>query len=480
MQSLDDPQIPDIVPASLGKSGNRAYSGNRPRGRHAPVAPVCTTCTPRRQGLIPISARQLRLGHAKSPSRRKGRKPPCDGLSRYALKSPINPGRSADGGGGGEQGLCCPRGRRGPEHSNSCGVDNRASSDAQAKGSGEITGGHKPLRLSCLAVIYAAAGAVLVVGGVVVTVATGGLAGFVIGGALAGAGFGFGTTGMATHDFGAALQAGVIGAVAGAVGGAASFGVIGAMGGMAAVGGMSLLGQLGVGALSGGAGGFAGGFAGGTLGGLAAGQSWGQALQSGWNAGVTGAMWGAAIGAAVPIVARGIQESRLAVGTLRAIRRQGAIPEIGRGAQSLTKTPGGYLLESTRRSGLRGLWRNFRIVRSATKMGYQRPELVRYVEEIGVNPDSGGVSRGGVYYRGQILLDKWAFNRSFLAQQHMLSFRTVLAHEIGHGIAPLELAAGVYRLHPEFWASTKGSTLPGLASAERANLVSHGMWRFPS
>jgi hypothetical protein len=67
---------------------------------------------------------------------------------------------------------------------------------------------------------------------------------------------------------------------------------------------MSLLNQVGIGALSGGAGGFAGGFAGGTFGGLAVGQSWGEALQSGLEAGITGAALGVALGAAAPLVVR--------------------------------------------------------------------------------------------------------------------------------------------------------------------------------
>ena len=153
---------------------------------------------------------------------------------------------------------------------------------------------------------YIAGGAVLVVGGVVVTVMTGGFAGFVIGGAIAGFGMGFGMTGAITNDFGAAFQAGAIGAIAGAVGGAASFGVLGAFGGASAVGGMSLLSQMGVGALAGGAGGFTGGFAGGTLGTrFMGGQSWGDSLYSGLQTGAKGALYGAAFGAAVPLAIAG-------------------------------------------------------------------------------------------------------------------------------------------------------------------------------
>ena len=164
-----------------------------------------------------------------------------------------------------------------------------------------------------------AAGAVLVIGGVVITVVTAGagapLAGLIIGGAVAGFGMGFGVTGALTNDFGAAVQAGAIGAVAGGLAGAASYGAMGLAAAGLGLGAASAsttalvnpLARLGAQVLMGGAGGaaggFVGGFAGGTLGGLSAGQSWGEALESGCEAAVTGAIGGGVLGAAVPLVA---------------------------------------------------------------------------------------------------------------------------------------------------------------------------------
>lgn len=112
-------------------------------------------------------------------------------------------------------------------------------------------------------------------------------------------------------------------------------------------------------------------------------------------------------------------------------------------------------------------------------MHYEHPELVRYVEEMGMNPDTGRMAFGGVHHEGQVVLDKWAFDPVYLASQRMLSYRTVVAHEIGHHIGPEQLR-GVYPAHREFWASSLGSTLPSINRSEMVSLVEHAMWRFPS
>ena len=78
---------------------------------------------------------------------------------------------------------------------------------------------------------YIAGGVVLVVGGVALTIVTGGaFLGMVAGGAIAGFGMGFGMIGAITNDLDAAMRAGGIGALAGAVGGAAAYGVGGLLG----------------------------------------------------------------------------------------------------------------------------------------------------------------------------------------------------------------------------------------------------------
>lgn len=162
---------------------------------------------------------------------------------------------------------------------------------------------------------YIAGGALLVVGGVVVTVMSGGaLAGFVIGGALAGAGMGFGVTGAATHDLGAAVQAGAIRAVAGAAAGAVEYGVgLGANAGLQwlATSGRSLV-QLGIstvtGATSGAAAGGVGGFVSGTLSGLVQGQSLTEAASFGWDAAKTGALWGGILGGATGFLSGAVRE----------------------------------------------------------------------------------------------------------------------------------------------------------------------------
>jgi hypothetical protein len=244
--------------------------------------------------------------------------------------------------------------------------------------------------------VYVGVGTALVLGGIVLTVATGGLAGFVIGGALIGGGFGFGVTGAATNNLGAALTAGAIGAVAGGIGGAASYGVLAAAGGLAAVGGMSLLSQVGIGALAGGAGGFAGGFSGGTLGGLAAGQSWDQALQSGWESGKTGAIWGAAFGAAIPLVAAGLRYASGAGGAAGVKKTffsyyegemdaSGAFSASSGRVYMTTKAPGEWLTQNGILPSVR------RLVRTGRWTPYSSQDT--YFTTGSVNPSTFGLSR---------------------------------------------------------------------------------------
>jgi hypothetical protein len=184
---------------------------------------------------------------------------------------------------------------------------------------------------------------VLVIGGVALTIATGGgFAAFVLGGAISGFGMGFGLTGAVTNDFSAALQAGAIGAVAGAAGGAASYGAMALVAGAAGFGGASTsavalagrFGGIGMQMLMGGAGGVAGGFAGGvasgTFTGLSQGKSWGESLHMGWDEGVTGAAFGGALGMGLPLAGaawKGLgraSNARIQEGTMDAIA---GIPE---------------------------------------------------------------------------------------------------------------------------------------------------------
>jgi hypothetical protein len=121
---------------------------------------------------------------------------------------------------------------------------------------------------------------------------------------------------------------------------------------------------------------------------------------------------------------------------------------------------------------------------AASKMGYD-PDLVRYVEEIGQIGSKhplGGVRNKAT---GEILIDRFAFDRKFLLHYDLPSFRSVLAHEIGHQYGIPLLGTGPLRtsINPktpeEFWASFFGATrTPGLSQREVDALLNHAYTRY--
>jgi hypothetical protein len=349
---------------------------------------------------------------------------------------------------------------------------------------------------------YLAAGLVIVVGGILFTAATFGagavgLGSLIVGGAISGFGMSFGITGAITHDLGAATKSGLIGAAAGAIGGAVTFGAMSMVASAAGFGPASAAainaamksGGLGMQAAMGGVGGFAGGavsgFAGGVMGGLADGKSWGESLNMGLEGAGVGGILGGALGAGLPFIAvglRGIKNfGKDAISATKAMRSGGQA--IGDGEGVIVTT--GEQVAHQPAVGFRGWWRNFQVSRAARKMGYYG--AARYVEEIGTMPN-GQTPLGGMHNpkTGQILLEAKAFDRAFLAKSDLQlhSWRAILAHEIGHSfkgliphntLAPLGSTVGISpRDAKEFWASYFGATVVrNVSKADAASLLRH-------
>lgn len=156
--------------------------------------------------------------------------------------------------------------------------------------------------------------------------------------------------------------------------------------------------------------------------------------------------------------------------------------------QALQIDVSGRLVPSSEAYGLIGWWRNFKVKRAARLMGYD-PRLVRYVNEIGAFGPR--LPRGGVrnIRTGEILIERAAFESGFLAEQGILNYRAILAHEIGHRfgipvsrtiIAPGQMTTTMFPADPEeFWASFFGATrVPNLTRGETLSLLEHAYSRY--
>jgi len=152
--------------------------------------------------------------------------------------------------------------------------------------------------------------------------------------------------------------------------------------------------------------------------------------------------------------------------------------EFGPDAQGAFVDAGQRLQPAVKATGFE-LWKHgYRVKMDAYKMGYgvtRSIRDVRYVDTIGVNPHTGETVSAGLHWKGQILIDKLAFDSKWQTTHGFSSHRPVLAHEIGHsmgkpsgtGLAP----TGKYV--DEFWASYQGHTLKSLTRADRVELLAH-------
>ena len=109
----------------------------------------------------------------------------------------------------------------------------------------------------------------------------------------------------------------------------------------------------------------------------------------------------------------------------------------------------------------------------AKNMGFD-PKRVEYVHRI-------GESRAGVHINGRagqfIEIDSFAFNRAYVRSAGGHSWRSVLAHEIGHVRGVPGLRSVTPRVVGEYWADVFGAGARGLPRADQAALINRGLFQ---